>query len=375
MTTTNRIPARIAAALCALLFALTLALACVPAAFADEGDLDEISRYDLTVTPQDDGTLAITAAVDWKVLDSTSEGPLSWVQIGIPNEKATDVKALTGTISQIETDGTYLRITFDREYQAGETVHFSYSWVQGYLYTLGSDGSVSYDYTPGWFDSANVDEMSITWMTTSVAPTHAAATGAASFTEPASGTAGSYVASQADMAHGQQMSVQFTYPRWPGALSADSSAEAYTGETYNGGSYDTEDDSDAGIGAAVFFLIFWAIVLLVILRSATSYSGGFYPTYVYVGGLYYPKGPDGRPRPGSQGVHTPPPSARAGGFGGMGGGSSFGGGAGRGGGGCACASSCACACACAGGGRAGCSAKNLYGAIHLPSAAQGPARR
>ena len=26
---------------------------------------------------------------------------------------------------------------------------------------------------------------------------------------------------------------------------------------------------------------------------------------------------------------------------------------------------CACACACAGGGRAGCSAKNLYGAIHL----------
>ena len=50
-------------------------------------------------------------------------------------------------------------------------------------------------------------------------------------------------------------------------------------------------------------------------------------------------------------------------------GSFFGGGGGFGGGGfgggshCACASSCACACACAcaGGGRAGCSAKNLYG--------------
>ena len=43
------------------------------------------------------------------------------------------------------------------------------------------------------------------------------------------------------------------------------------------------------------------------------------------------------------------------------------GGGGFGGGGhCACASSCACACACAcaGGGRAGCSAKNLYG-VHL----------
>ena len=45
------------------------------------------------------------------------------------------------------------------------------------------------------------------------------------------------------------------------------------------------------------------------------------------------------------------------GFGGFGGGG-FGGGSH-----CACASSCACACACAcaGGGRAGCSAKNLYG--------------
>ena len=47
-------------------------------------------------------------------------------------------------------------------------------------------------------------------------------------------------------------------------------------------------------------------------------------------------------------------------------GGAFGGGFG-GGGHCACASSCACACACAcaGGGRAGCSAKNLYGAVKL----------
>ena len=61
----------------------------------------------------------------------------------------------------------------------------------------------------------------------------------------------------------------------------------------------------------------------------------------------------------------------AGGFGGGFGGGSRGGGFGDsgfgGGGHCACASSCACACACAcaGGGRAGCSAKNLYGAVHL----------
>ena len=47
----------------------------------------------------------------------------------------------------------------------------------------------------------------------------------------------------------------------------------------------------------------------------------------------------------------------------FGGGGGFGGGGFGGGSHCACASSCACACACAcaGGGRAGCSAKNLYG--------------
>ena len=56
-----------------------------------------------------------------------------------------------------------------------------------------------------------------------------------------------------------------------------------------------------------------------------------------------------------------------GGFGGGSRGGGFGGGGFGGGSHCACASSCACACACAcaGGGRAGCSAKNLYGAIHL----------
>ena len=57
----------------------------------------------------------------------------------------------------------------------------------------------------------------------------------------------------------------------------------------------------------------------------------------------------------------------SGGFGGGSRGGGFGGGCFGGGGHCACASrcACACACACAGGGRAGCSAKNLYGAVHL----------
>ena len=92
---------------------------------------------------------------------------------------------------------------------------------------------------------------------------------------------------------------------------------------------------------------------------------------MFVNGLWYPRGPGGKPRPGSVGTKTrprpPQSSGRKGGFGGGSRGGGFGGGGFSGGSHCACASSCACACACAcaGGGRAGCSAKNLYGAIHL----------
>ena len=85
--------------------------------------------------------------------------------------------------------------------------------------------------------------------------------------------------------------------------------------------------------------------------------------------------PTGRSFTPASGQHRPRSSgggSRSSGFGGSGfGGGSRGGGFGGGGFGggshCACASSCACACACAcaGGGRAGCSAKNLYGAVQL----------
>ena len=100
-----------------------------------------------------------------------------------------------------------------------------------------------------------------------------------------------------------------------------------------------------------------------------TFTGGFGTRYVFVNHLWYPAGPDGRPRPGSKGTKRRPRPPRSGGsgFGGGSRGGGFGGGGFGGGSHCACASSCACACACAcaGGGRAGCSAKNLYGAVKL----------
>jgi hypothetical protein len=354
---------RIFCAAAAVLLAVTLCLAAAPRAYADSGDLDEIENYQIDVTPDTDGSLAITATVDWKVLDSSSEGPLEWVQIGLPNEAVENLSAVTtDTIREIYRDGEYAHITFDQSYYEGETVHFSYSWTQRYMYTLGADGSVSYTYTPGWFDSANVGSMQITWHYNNAAPDAATAGADCGFTE--SNTADGYIVKSAStLAHSDKMTVTLHYLSWPAALDTGMSAENYNSSDY-------ESDDDEGFVSAVIIMItisFVIIVILSIMNSAFSYVGGFYdrsvPHYRRRGGLYYDCDYRGIVAPGAVGHAVPPAGARA--FSSMGGGHSHGGGGGRSGGGCACASSCACACACAGGGRAGCSAKNLYGAIHM----------
>ena len=40
--------------------------------------LDEIQNYTIKVDPRQDGTLDMKYHIEWRVLDSTTEGPLSW---------------------------------------------------------------------------------------------------------------------------------------------------------------------------------------------------------------------------------------------------------------------------------------------------------
>lgn len=358
---------------------LLICLLLLPAAaFADSGDLDEIERYDLVVTPNTaDGSLDIVATLDWKVLD---QGPVEWVQIGIPNGSVTNLTAKTTTIDHMNFDSSYVYIYFDRGYQDGETIHFSYSWTQSYMYQL-NGSAVSFNYTPGWFDEACVDEMSVTWNTVAGASGtfDASVAGGTSVWLDNTAADGTYSVTASDLEHGTRVSLNASYAAWPAALDSTKSEDNLPSE-YEGGDYGDyggyDDYYSSGlesiIGSVITIVI--VIVVLSIVFSANarrSWAGGFGTRYVFFNGLYYPMGRDGRPRPGSVGTPhkpTPPPPPRGGGFGG-GRGGGFGGGGFGGGGHCACASSCACACACAGGGRAGCSAKNLYGAIHLTDGA------
>jgi len=345
-------------------FVLTLLLPCLTQT-AHAGDLDEIVQYDVAAVPSGtDGSLDLTVTVDWKVLD---QGPVSWVKIGIPNGNVADIQALTSSIKSLSSDSSYMYVYFDRSYQNGETVHFSYRWTQTYMYTL-NGSQVSYEYTPGWFDEAKVDQMTLTWTTpagVTGGQLSAVCKGAQNWKDNTAGSV--YTVTASGLSHSGRITLSAAYPSWPTALAGDMSAAnmpADTG-TDNGGSH---SDLYGAISTIVILVV--VLVLIMALTAAArhdAWAGGFGTRYVFVNGLYYPRGADGLPRPGSVGTpHRPAPppgfgSGRGGGFGGGG----FGGGGGH----CACASSCACACACAcaGGGRAGCSAKNLYGAIHLPA--------
>ena len=140
-----------------ILVFISIICICIPS-FAK--DLDEIQTYYITVDPRDDGSLDMLYEIEWKVLDSTTEGPLEWVKIGIPNANVDSFKALSKNISKIaytSLGGDYIRIDFDRPYKAGEIVKFRFSIHQSYMYSI-NGSECTYSFTPGWFDSIKVKD-------------------------------------------------------------------------------------------------------------------------------------------------------------------------------------------------------------------------
>ena len=150
-------------------FATTLLLVVLCMSFPSKAaDLDEILNYVITVDVNDDATLHMVYHIDWKVLDSTSDGPLSWVIIGTPNKHYSNLNAISSNIKEIRytTDnGSGARITLDREYYKDEVVSFDFELTQDYMYQMNllTDGETVYQFIPGWFDEINVDNLVIRW--------------------------------------------------------------------------------------------------------------------------------------------------------------------------------------------------------------------
>ena len=291
---------RIFAIVC-MLMALLFSFAPIPAYAA--APLDEIQDYTIQVDMRTDGTMDIKYHIEWKVLDDSSEGPLTWVKIGIPNKNVDEIEAHTDNIKTIEynkQDGrTYVYIYFDRDYYKNEVIKFDFSIHQSHMYVNDQeDHMLRYSFTPGWVDEIDVKNITVKWNKANVLKTGG---------DPV--LEGEYYVWTGSLAMGERLNTSVYY-------NLDTFEVSEEGQV--------QEDED-GVGAGVIILIIIVVVIVIGLLialfsdddygSSSGFGGRSHSTYIYRSG--------GRSS-------------------------------------CACVSSCACACACAGGGRAGCSKKDFY---------------
>lgn len=269
--------------------------------------LDEIQNYVITVDMRNDGTMDIRYHLEWKVLDDESDGPLTWVKIGIPNDHVDEIKAISDNIDNIEymakSDKTFVRVDFDREYKSNEVINFDFSIHQSYMYVIDKeDHLLRYSFTPGWFDEIEVKHIMIRWNSFNVIKTNS--------TETDDG----YLVWNASLSFGEKLNASVSYNLDAFNTNED---EQYVEGTSEG----------ISVGVIIFLIIIVCVIFLII---SWLFGGDDYDGHSGFGG-------GGRSYHTTIIHHSSCVSH------------------------CACVSSCACACACAGGGRAGCSKKDFYG--------------
>ena len=334
------------------------------APYADDGDLDYIPDYFVTVDLREDGSADIVYDITWQVIGGDQTDYLSWVKIGLPNAYAEDLTPLTDTISDLQytgDGGSYAKVVFARRYYSpkvaaqngGESrVRFAFSVHQSHLFSLNSDGTATFEFTPGWFDDLVVEHMQVRWR------------GGDGFVADNSSEEDGYLIWEfGPMGHGQSANIHVTVPVTT-AETFDPDAQLTAADYDDGG---MTADEMIGILTVVIGLLIFAAALIIIVGSMTPDWGGGFGSgldpddwFWYTNGIHTIHVARTAPPPKGYTRTDPPKNYHTGG------GSSRGGGVGRHNSGCAsscacaCASSCACACACAGGGRAGCTAKDFY---------------
>ena len=234
------------------------------------GDLDEIVRYDISASVNDDATVTLRYHVEWKVLDSDSEGPLTWVTIGIPNKHYSQLEALSETIKSISYDsgnGSNVRIDLDRAYYEGEVVSFDFSLVQDYIYSVNKfeEGYTVYSFTPGWFDEIDVDNMTIRWEDASKAE---------SWTPDCFMEGNSLVWEQSPLSEGEKYTVTVTYPN-----------DAY-GFDLSKNIEESVEDEDDWIYALLFLVLLFGWIVVGFIRIVSG--------IVYAAGAEFGTGPHGK---------------------------------------------------------------------------------
>lgn len=296
-------------------------------------DLDYILKYDISVEPLKDGTLNLEYYIEWEVLDSSSDGPLEWVKIGIPNHYISNLKNLDGgtsikDISLYTHGGSYIRIDFSYPHYQGDIVKMHFSFNQSHMYTL-DDEYTSYCFNPGWFNEIEIEVLNVKWKRTEDLKE-------AYFTNCDSYDNDYYYWQEKYLVHNRTIDVSMKYEKK--LFDELDPAKSYVFEKPKDDSFDMA----ILVIAAIVVIIIISIVLGIIQKRA--YGDGYYYYRGFSLDYYHRYSFFRRPgvinsRGNARNVVVIPRS-------------------GSGGGGHSCA--CACACACAGGGRAGCSRKDFY---------------
>lgn len=277
-------------------------------------DLDQINKYYITVDPRNDGTLDMAYHIEWEVLDSTSEGPLTWVQIGIPNSYVDSIKSTSSEVKSVryyENNGTYIRVDFKKSYNAGDIVKFDFTFHQKYMYEL-DYSYCTYNFTPGWFNDIAVNDLKVYWNAEKVTSSTAEET-----------NSDNYLVWSGRLAKGAKLKTKVEYPKSAFKTLNENQQFSNANTNYN--------ESSTGLDINTIFVIIFFIIIFISMLS--SFSGAGYNRHSGYGYGY------GRPYyHHHHHQHHSSCASRS-----------------------SCVSSCACACACAGGGRAGCSKKDFYG--------------
>ena len=309
-----------------LIIILLLALVIIPKASASKDKpLDYIETFDITVHPRNDATLDMEYELKWKVLDSTSEGPLSWVKIGVANKYVDEIKVLSSQVKNAyyynDNGDTTIRCDLDRNYKEGEVVDIHFSFHQSRIFgKMDKDSKyVEYKFIPGWFNEISIGKITINWAKENV------------YFNNAKEENDNYYIWYTSLGPGAQTEAQVSYEK--GVFPNINIDESYVGPKDN-------DDVKVFIAVILIILIVFVVIAIIsrICRRPSYYrTRGFYP---YGRRFFYRNYYYGVNSKGDRKVNPYVSS----------------GGSGHSGHSCACA----CACACAGGGRAGCSKKDFY---------------
>lgn len=131
-------------------------------------DLDVIHEYDITADLTMSGKVRLRYRLDWEVLDHKTEGPLTWIKVGIPNSHVSDIKGLSDNIRIIgyyNENGYFIRVDLDRAYKKGERLVIEFEMLQDNLFEEinNASGECVIGFTPGWFPDIVVEKMVLKW--------------------------------------------------------------------------------------------------------------------------------------------------------------------------------------------------------------------